>query len=156
MAAHTLAMLIEAVEYKKCAIPAKNFMNFLFEQKDVFINMFANPKSKAPKQSMLSKLAFTHCLMYMVKTNELARDFVDRQGFQLLRGFLLDDCVKNGQIAYNVCCTLWILTYHPFAMRGFTDYNLAIIEAVSKILDYFNKEKIVRIILMIFDVSTDM
>jgi hypothetical protein len=38
-------------------------------------------------------------------------------------------------------------------MKGFTDYSLNIIEDVSKILDYFNKEKIVRIILMLFDVS---
>lgn len=52
-------------------------------------------------------------------------------------------------------CILWILTYHPFALKGFTDYNLMIVESVAKILDYFNKEKIVRIILMMFDVSTD-
>lgn len=154
LAAHTLCMLIEAYEFKKCAIPAKNFMNYLFEEKDKFIQ---NQGSKGkPRDTMLSKICFTHCLMYMVKTNELARDFVDRQGFQLLKGFLNDDCIKNGQIAYNVVCTLWILTSHPFAIKGFTDYNLLIIEGCSKILDYFNKEKIVRIILMMFDVSTDL
>lgn len=156
LAAHTLAMLIEAYEFKKCAIPAKNFMNFLFEQKDIFIQQFSNPNNKNQKQASLSKPAFTHCLMYMIKTNELARDFVDRQGFQMMRGFLTDDCLKNGQIAYNICCSLWILTYHPFALKGFTDYGLGIVEGVNKILDYFNKEKIVRIILMIFDVSTDL
>lgn len=150
LAAHTLAMLIEANEFKKCALSAKNYMNFLFEQKDLFMaNM--GKVGKEVKPTMLSKVCFTHCLMYMVKTNELARDFVDRQGFQLIKAFLGDDCIKNGQIAYNVVCTLWILTYHPFALKGFTDYNLMIVEGVSKILDYFNKEKIVRIILMMFD-----
>jgi len=89
--------------------------------------------------------------MYMVKTNELAKDFVDREGFNLFKALLQEDCIKNGQIAYNVCAALWILTYHPFALKGFTDFQLMIIEDVSKILDYFNKEKIVRIILMIFD-----
>jgi hypothetical protein len=89
----------------------------------------------------------------MVKTNELAKDFVDREGFSLFKALLQEDCIKNGQIAYNVCASLWILTYHPFALKGFTDFQLMIIEDVSKILDYFNKEKIVRIILMIFDVS---
>lgn len=151
LAAHTLAMLIEAYEYKKCAQAAKNFMIFLFEQKDIYIAQAQRVKN--PKIAMLSKTAFTHCLMYMVKTNELAKDFVDRQGFQLFKALLQDDCIKNGQIAYNVCCALWILTYHPFALKGFTDFTLMIVEDVSKILDYFNKEKIVRIILMIFDVS---
>jgi hypothetical protein len=33
------------------------------------------------------------------------------------------------------------------------DYTLNIIELVSKVLDYFNKEKIVRIVCMFFDVS---
>ena len=36
-------------------------------------------------------------------------------------------------------------------MRGFEDYRLALMEKVAKILDFFNKEKIVRIILMLFD-----
>jgi len=151
LAAHTLAILIEAYEYKKCAVAAKNFMNYLFDQSDTFMKQQSGAKS-AP-QASLSKIAFTHCIMYMVKTNELARDFVDRKGFHLMQGFLQDDCLKNGQIAYNVCCALWILTYHPFAMKQFGDYQLSIIECISKILDYFNKEKIVRIILMIFDVS---
>ena len=144
-------MIIEAYEYKKCAQAARNFLLFLFEQKDIFVQQAKNVKN--PKLAMLSKVCFTHCLMYMVKTNELAKDFVDRQGFQLFKVLLEDDCIKNGQIAYNVVCTLWILTYHPFALKGFTDFQLGIVEHVSKILDYFNKEKIVRIILMMFDVS---
>ena len=94
--------------------------------------------------------------MYMVKTNELARDFCDRQGFQLMRTLLIEDCTKQSQIAYNVCCALWVLSFHSFAIKGFTDFQLGIVENVTKILDYFNKEKIVRIILMLFDVSADV
>lgn len=95
LAAHTLAMLIEANEFKKCALSAKNFMNFLFEQKDIFLSN-VGAQGKAIKPTMLSKVCFTHCLMYMVKTNELARDFVDRQGFRLIKAFLQEDCIKNG------------------------------------------------------------
>ena len=127
-------------------------MTYLFEQKDIFISDYES-RDKKPQTAMLSKTAFTHCIMYMVKTNELAKDFVDRDGFKLFKLLLRNECLMNGQIAYNVCCALWILTYHPFAIKGFTDYSLNIIEEVSKILDYHNKEKIVRIILMIFDVS---
>jgi len=36
-------------------------------------------------------------------------------------------------------------------MKGFEDYRLMILEKVCKVLDYFNKEKIVRIILLLFD-----
>jgi V-type H+-transporting ATPase subunit H len=143
LAAHTQAMLIEAVTYEKCVEQARNFLNYLFEQKDHFLNQTGDAK--------LSKQAFTHSIMYLLKTNELAQDFVDRQGFKLMKMFLQDDCLRDGQVAYNICCTLWILTYHPFALKGFTDFQLNIIEDVSKILDYFNKEKIVRIVLMVFD-----
>ena len=36
-------------------------------------------------------------------------------------------------------------------MKGLEDNRFNIIEKVSRILDYFNKEKIVRIILMLYD-----
>lgn len=152
LAAHVNAMLIEAYEFKKCAHAARNFMLYLFDQKDIFVENYSQHKKKP---AFLSKIAFTTALMYMVKTNELARDFCDRQGFFLMK-CLLEDCTKISQIAYNVTCTLWILSFHPFAIKGFTDYQLGIIEGVTKILDYFNKEKIVRIVLMLFDnIKTD-
>jgi hypothetical protein len=56
-------------------------------------------------------------------------------------------------MAYNVIATLWILSYHEFSFEHFGDFGLNIIELVSKVLDYFNKEKIVRIVCMLFDVS---
>lgn len=72
----------------------------------------------------------------------------------ILQKLLREECLSNGQIAYNVCCTLWILSYHKFALSHFSDFKLNVIEHVSKILDYFNKEKIVRIITKLFSVST--
>lgn len=54
-------------------------------------------------------------------------------------------------MAYNVIATLWILSYHEFSWEHFGDFGLNIIELVSKVLDYFNKEKIVRIVCMLFD-----
>jgi hypothetical protein len=89
-----------------------------------------------------------------MKTNELAEIFVEqRQGFTRLAEILRKHCTSNDQMAYNTIATLWILSYHDFAMVYFGDYTLNIIELVSKVLDYYNKEKIVRIVCMLFDVS---
>ena len=49
---------------------------------------------------------------------------------------------------------LWILSFHQFALEYFGDYDLSIIEHVSKVLDFYNKEKIVRIVAMLFKVSS--
>ena len=54
-------------------------------------------------------------------------------------------------MGYNVICMLWILSYHEFSHRFFEDYTLAIIEKVSKILDFFSWEKIARVLLLLFD-----
>lgn len=62
LASHILAMMIEAHEYKNCHIEAKQFMNWLIEQKQ-------NPS--------LNINAYTFSLMYLLKTNELAKEFVD-------------------------------------------------------------------------------
>lgn len=45
---------------------------------------------------------------------------------------------------------MWILSYHQHSLVHFGDYGLNLIEATSKILDYYNKEKIVRIVTMLF------
>ena len=74
MAAHTLAMLIEAVEYKNCEEPAKHFLNYLIDQKD--------------KDKNMSREAFTHCLMFLLKTNELAKKFIDTQGMDIFHRML--------------------------------------------------------------------
>ena len=136
LASHILAMLIEAHEYKNCSIEAKQFMNWLVEMKQ-------NPT--------LNINAYTFALMYLLKTNELAKEFVDQGGFELFHRYLNNECLKSNQIAYNVINSLWIISYHPFSLKGFEDYRLEIIERVAKVLDYFSKEKIVRIILLLFD-----
>jgi hypothetical protein len=54
-------------------------------------------------------------------------------------------------VAYNVVMTLWILSFHEFTLKYFEDYSLSIIEKTVKILDFFNKEKVVRIVLLLLD-----
>ena len=54
-------------------------------------------------------------------------------------------------MAYNVVAALWIVSYHPFSLRHFEDYSLELIERAVKVLDYFNKEKIVRVVLLLLD-----
>ena len=51
---------------------------------------------------------------------------------------------------------LWILSYHQFSYSLFEDNNLAIIEKVTKLLDYHSKEKIIRIYLMLIDNLKDV
>lgn len=89
--------------------------------------------------------------MTLLKCNELAEKFVNGQSFNVIGKLLEGPCLSEPQIAYNVVTMLWILSYHDFCQKYFEDYNRAIIEKVSKILDYFNTEKVVRIMLMLFD-----
>jgi len=138
LAAHTLSMLIEAVEYENCRDEARQFLNYMLQQRD-------------DKDRKVSDTCYTTCLMYLLKANELAREFVDQRGFEIMQKFLQNQAITDGQIAYNVICALWIISYHHFALKGFEDFTLMIIELVSKILNYFNKEKIVRVICMLFD-----
>lgn len=92
--------------------------------------------------------------MYLVKKNELAQDFVNKQGFEKIRDMLIDpEIQQNGNFAYNLVATLWVLSFHEYTIPEFASYQLQIIEHVVKILDFFNKEKIVRIICRLFDVS---
>lgn len=64
----------------------------------------------------------------------------------------LSECVKktNDQLAYNVITILWIISFHDFSLPYFRDFKLMILEHVAKVLDFYNKEKIVRITLMLF------
>jgi hypothetical protein len=89
----------------------------------------------------------------LLKHNELALEFVQIDGFATLMNMLSKECIKSTQIAYNVVCALWILSYHKFALKYFApeDFSNNVIAQIIKILDYFNKENIVRIILMVLD-----
>jgi hypothetical protein len=64
--------------------------------------------------------------MYLLKTNELAQEFVHYGGFDLFSTYLEDLCLADHQIAYNVVCALWIISYHPFAVVGFEDYKVSL------------------------------
>ncbi len=136
LALHILAQLIEATGYKNCESSAREFLNWLLEQRG---------------NIQVSKQAYTFALMYLMKTNELARDFERSGGFDIFSKFLPTDCINDHQVAYNVVAALWIISYHPFALKRFEDYSLEIIERAVKILDYFNKEKIVRVVLLLLD-----
>ena len=48
------------------------------------------------------------------------------------------------------------MSYNEFAHSFFEDDDLLLIEKASKILDYFKREKIVRIILLLFDNLKDI
>jgi V-type H+-transporting ATPase subunit H len=87
----------------------------------------------------------------MMKTNELAREFERSGGFEIYAKLLDHDCTEDHQVAYNVICALWILSYNSFSLKRFEDYNLELIERSVKVLDYFNKEKIVRVVLLLLD-----
>lgn len=85
----------------------------------------------------------------------LAQHFLQVQnGMDLLLKWLSDDCKKQGydnsQLAYNTVVILWIVSYHDYTLEYFADYERNIIEHVAKILDFYNKEKIVRIVCMLF------
>ena len=43
------------------------------------------------------------------------------------------------------------MSYHDFSLKFFEDYSLNIIERAVKVLDFFNKEKVVRIVLLLLD-----
>ena len=43
------------------------------------------------------------------------------------------------------------MSYHKFALPHFQDFKLNVIEHIAKILDFSNKEKIVRMICRIFN-----
>jgi len=99
----------------------------------------------------LSIPAYTFALLTILKTNELAKEFSTKNAFNMISNLLETECLSSYQVSYNVLCMLWILSYHDFTHPFFEDYTLAIIEKVTKVMDYHSKEKIARIMLMLFD-----
>jgi hypothetical protein len=69
--------------------------------------------------------AYTFALLYLLKTNELAKEFIDQNGFELFSKYLDFECIEDHQVAYNVIGALWIISYHPFANKGFEDYRVS-------------------------------
>lgn len=71
---------------------------------------------------LLSVRAMTNCLMFLLKHNELAEQFVDKRGFVIMKNLLQKQCLSNDHVAYNVSCCLWIMSYHKFALPLFADF----------------------------------
>ena len=138
MAAHTLAQLISAADFDKYKEQATKFLHYILQAKD--------------KPGQLSSHVVTHSLMYLLKINKIAEQFIQTRGFNYLQKVLIStECHQDPQIAYNVCCCFWILSYHKFALHGFQDFQLNVVEHIAKILDFSNKEKTVRMICLIFN-----
>ena len=129
-------MPIRARGFKNCEKPAREFLNWILQQRG---------------NLLLSKQAYTFSLMYLLKTNELAYEFSRSQGFKIFADLLEKECTEDHQVAYNVVSALWILSSHEFSLKYFEDYSLNIIERAVKVLDFFNKEKVVRIVLLLLD-----
>lgn len=130
-------------KYEECQQPAKEFLHYLMQQQD-------------PKQFSLSMNAYTFALMTILKTNDLAKQYSTRHSFTMVSKLLDNECLNSYQVSYNVLCMLWILSYHDFTTEFFEDYTMAIIEKVTKVMDYHSKEKIARIMLMLFDNLKEM
>jgi V-type H+-transporting ATPase subunit H len=94
--------------------------------------------------------------MTILKTNDLAKEFSTKQSFTSISYLLDNDCLSSHQVSYNVLCMLWILSYHEFTHEYYEDYTMSIIEKVTKVMDYHSKEKIARIMLMLFDNLKDI
>jgi hypothetical protein len=109
-----------------------------------------------PKNFSLSINAYTFALLTILKTNDLAKEFSTKQSFTMISYLLDSECLQSHQVSYNVLCMLWILSYHDFTHEYYEDYTMAIIEKVTKVMDYHSKEKIARIMLMLFDNLKDI
>lgn len=134
-ACRILGMLIEATGFEASKKHAIDFMNSIYKG----------------ETSRLSANAYTYTIMYLCKINELAQEFVELNGINKLLEMLDRECLSDYQIAYNVLVTLWILSYHDFALKYFESPTLDLIEKALKILDFFNKEKVVRVTLLLME-----
>ena len=143
IASHILVLLVDSTKFEKCGDDATHFLYTLTQQS--FDEFYKKDKS------ILSLHAYTFALMTLLKTNQLAKEFTNDLGFKVLNELLERPCLENAQIAYNVVTILWILSYHEFSHPFFEDYRTGVLEKVSKVLDFFSWEKIVRIMLMLFD-----
>lgn len=73
----------------------------------------------------LSVHSYTFALLYLLKSNELAKEFVSQNGIERIFSRYLDkECLEDFQIAYNVICALWIVSFHEFAIPSFENYSV--------------------------------
>lgn len=148
LAAHTLAVLVANMQHGKWDMDeADNARSFLQWLMGDTIAEFISCKCRSA------------CLLLLVKNNLLARHFVENsKGFDVLSLWLSSKeyCqdTRQDQLTYNTLAILWTVSVHDFTLPMFEEHE--IVQHVAKILDYYNKEKIVRIALMLFQsVSRD-
>ena len=85
MAAHTLSQLISFTGLgNKGAFKdeAVNFLNYLLQAKD--------------QATTLSRAAYTHSLMYLLRINELSQEFINKRGFMILHKLLINESQQDG------------------------------------------------------------
>jgi hypothetical protein len=76
----------------------------------------------------LSVHSYTFSLLYLLKSNELAKEFVNQKGIEKIFSRYLDrECLEDFQIAYNVICALWIISAHGFALPKFEDFSVRVL-----------------------------
>jgi hypothetical protein len=80
IASHILVLLIDAEKYEKIEDDAKHFMTTLMIQKEMGFEGRDKP--------LVSLNALSFALMTMSKTNQLAREFSNANGFKILNQFL--------------------------------------------------------------------
>ena len=80
MASHTLSQLISFTGLGNKGVfkaEASSFLNFLLQAKD--------------QAQIMSRPAYTHSLMYLLRINELAQDFIGKRGFSILHKLLIGE-----------------------------------------------------------------
>jgi hypothetical protein len=82
MASHILSLLIESEKFEKCHKQAREFLNWLMQQRDIY-------------SLQLSHNAYTFALMTLLKTNELAREFSTSQSFKVISDLLEGPCLEQ-------------------------------------------------------------
>lgn len=108
----------------------------------------------AENNSLLNLNIKSTCLTLICKNNLLAAHFLEKQqGMDVLNGWLKKECQSNDQVAYNTIALLWIVSAQDVSLKYFRDYDRRIVENLFKVLDFHNKEKIIRIFAMLIDVS---
>ena len=145
LAAHTLSIIIQGHEKwgVKDAEDSVKFLRWLLNSEN---------------EAIVGNTVKSACIALLCKNNMLAEVFVrDLQGVDLLQKWLQESCgsqSQKDQLAYNALVVLWIISYHDYALTYFGDYDRALVEQIAKVLDYYNKEKIIRITCMLIEVSS--
>ena len=134
-AAHLAAITIGAIDYKYCEDSATKLVNWL---------LVANRDN-----NMVSHFGFVSALMYLLKHNDIVRQFYDNHGIRILTELMIQE-LDDMQTCYNIIVCLWIISFKHYAIDGFESPKIGVIETVARVLHLYNREKIIRITLMLF------